>query len=153
VILGEELTLSGKNDLNEILAELSSVIVQKAPDGIRVSLRGMSDAQAPFHGTSVSMPTVAVNMDGVYSNRKDMSTGLFDLDRAEVLYGPQSTMYSSNSPGGVVNVETARPKLDKYEASGTLEYGNYNLLHAEGMVNFPISKTVALRTAFTRKKR
>jgi iron complex outermembrane recepter protein len=149
VILGEELTLSGKNDLNEILAEVSSVIIQKAPDGIRVSLRGMSDAQAPFHGTSVSIPTVAVNMDGGYSNRKDMSTGLFDLDRVEVLYGPQSTIYSSNSPGGVVNVETARPKIDKYEASGTLEYGNYNLLHTEGMVNFPISKTVALRTAFS----
>jgi iron complex outermembrane receptor protein len=149
VISAEDLRMSGKNDLNEILSDVGSAIIQKAPDGIRVSLRGVSDDSYPFHGASVSMPTVAVNMDGVYSNRKDMSTGLFDLERVEVLYGPQATLYSSNSPGGIVNIESARPKLDQYEASGTLEVGNYELLHTEGMVNAPVSDTLALRAAFT----
>jgi len=149
VISSEDLRMSGKNDLNEILSEVGSVIVQKAADGIRVSLRGVSDDSYPFHNAAVSMPTVAINMDGVYSNRKDMSSGLFDLERVEVLYGPQSTLYSSNSPGGIVNIVSASPKLDKYEASGTLEVGNYDLLHTEGMVNAPVSDTLALRAAFT----
>ncbi len=149
VISAEDLKMSGKNDLNEILSDVGSAIIQKAPDGIRVSLRGVSDDTYPFHGASVSMPTVAINLDGIYSNRKDMSTGLFDLERVEVLYGPQSTLYSSNSPGGIVNIESAKPKLDKYEASGTLEYGNYEMLHTEGMVNVPVSDTLAMRAAFT----
>jgi iron complex outermembrane receptor protein len=94
------------------------------------------------------MPTVALNVDGVFSNRKDTGTGLFDLERVEVLYGPQSTMYASNSPGGIVNVVTANPKLEKFEASGLLEVGNYNRLHTQGVMNTPIGSTVAIRAAF-----
>jgi iron complex outermembrane receptor protein len=149
VLSAEDLRVAGKNSLDDILSDVGSVMIQKAADGIRVSLRGVSDDSRTFHNASVSTPTVAVNMDGVYSNRKDMSSGLFDLERVEVLFGPQSTMYSSNSPGGIVNVETARPKLDKFEASGTLEVGNYDLLHTQGMVNLPLAETVALRMAFT----
>jgi iron complex outermembrane receptor protein len=149
VLSSEELKMSGKNDLDEILSNVSSVLVNKAADGLRISLRGISDDQSTFHNQSVSMPTVAVNMDGVYSNRKDTGSGLFDLERVEVLYGPQSTLYASNSPGGVVNVVTANPKLDKYEASGTIEYGNYELLHTEGSLNAPINNTMAFRAAYS----
>ncbi len=73
----------------------------------------------------------------------------FHIERVEVLYGPQSTMYASASPGGIVNIVTSNPKTDKYEASGTLEYGNYNLLHTEGSVNAPVNEKVALRAAFS----
>jgi len=88
-------------------------------------------------------------MDGVYSNRKDQGSDLYDLERVEVLYGPQSTLYASNSPGGVVNVVSANPKLDKFSTSGTLEFGNYNLRHFQGSMNAPVADKVALRAAFS----
>jgi len=151
VIVADELKSLGKTDIDEILSNVSSVMVQKSADGLRVSLRGYSDAAGTNFGQSTSTPVVAVNIDGVYSSRKDSGTSLYDMERVEVLFGPQSTLYASNSPGGIVNVETASPKLDKYEASGTLEYGNFNLLHTEGMVNVPISPIMSLRGAFQTK--
>lgn len=150
IISAEDLSMTGKNDLNEILSNIPSLVVGITSDGVRISLRGMGDdSEAYAGGQSVSMPSVALNMDGVYSNRKDTGFGLFDLERVEVLYGPQSTMYASNSPGGVVNVITASPKLDVYEVSGSIEYGNYETLHMEGVLNAPLGDKTALRAAFS----
>jgi iron complex outermembrane recepter protein len=151
VIAADELKSAGKSDIDDILSNVSNVMVQKSADGMRVSLRGYSDSGGTNHGQSTSTPAVAVNQDGVYSSRKDGGSDLYDIDRVEVLFGPQSTMYASNSPGGIVNVETAKPKIDKYEASGTLEFGNFNLLHTEGMVNVPLNSIMSLRTAFQTK--
>jgi len=130
-ISGETIKELGKTDIDQILSTVSSVIVNKAADGMRVTLRGMSNDNSMFQGRQVSTPTVAVNMDGAYTNRSAAGDNLFDIERVEVLYGPQSTLYSTASPGGVVNVVTANPKLDNFEASATLEGGNYNnrLIH------------------------
>ena len=148
-IVGEEMAELGKTSLETILENIPDAVIVKAADGLRISLRGMSDTTQTFHNQSLSAPTVAVNMDGVFSNRKDQGADLYDLERVEVLYGPQSTLYASNSPGGVVNVVSANPKLDKFSTSGSLEYGNYNLLHIQGTLNAPISSTVALRGSFS----
>jgi len=148
VISSEEIKELGKNDIDEILYGISNAIIEKAQDGYRVTIRGITDNSEAFHGQSMAPPAVAINTDGVYSNRKDTGSGLFDIERVEVLYGPQSTMYSSNSPGGIINVVTAQPKTDRYEVSGSLEYGNYELLHTEGAMNAPLSSKVALRASF-----
>ena len=149
VITAEEIRDFGKNDLDEILSTVSSAIIQKAQDGLRISIRGVNDYTDAGSGQVSATPTVAVNIDGVTSNRKDTGSGLFDLERVEVLYGPQSTLYATQSPGGIVNVITASPKLDTYEVSGTLEYGNYNLLHTDGVMNAPLGDKTAIRAAFT----
>lgn len=152
VISGEDLKEIGKTDLVEILSTLSNATIQKAQDGIRVTLRGVYDNSDAGSGQSMAAPSVAVNIDGVTSNRKDTGSGLFDVERVEVLYGPQSTLYATNSPGGIVNIVTASPKLDMFEGSATLEVGNYGLLHTEGAVNVPISEQIAFRAAFTTQK-
>jgi iron complex outermembrane recepter protein len=151
VIPAEELKSLGRSDIDDILSNVSNVMVQKSADGMRVSLRGFSDSAGTNHGQSTSSPAVAVNTDGVYTNRKDGGSDLYDIDRVEVLFGPQSTMYASTSPGGIVNIETAKPKIDKYEASGTLEYAKFNLLHTEGMVNVPVNSITSMRAAFQTK--
>lgn len=149
VFSAEELQQSGKNDLTEILSSVSGAVIQKAADGLRISIRGISDYTDVSDGQSSGAPTVAINVDGVTSNRKDTGSGLYDLERVEVLYGPQNTLYATNSPGGIVNVVTANPKLDQYQVSGLLELGNYDLVHAQGMLNMPVSEKIALRTAFS----
>jgi iron complex outermembrane recepter protein len=153
VISSDEIKELGKNNIDEILSGVSNTIIEKARDGYRIAIRGITDSSQPFHGMSTAQPAVAVNTDGVYSNRKDTVAGLFDIDRVEVLYGPQSTMYSSNSPGGIVNVVTAQPKLSTYSASAVVEAGNYNLQHFEGTVNAPLGDKIALRASLFSLKR
>lgn len=153
VISSEDIKALAKNDLDEIISKVSSAIVQKAADGYRISIRGISDDSSSSMGQSMAAPTVAVNTDGVYSNRKDTGMGLFDIERVEVLYGPQSTMYSSNSPGGIVNVVTAAPKTDKLEVSASIEAGSYGLLHTDGAVNVPVNDITALRASVSTSKR
>jgi len=94
----------------------------------------------------VQTPTVAINFDGAYNTEDSAGSNLFDVERVEVLYGPQSTMYGSNSPGGIVNIITASPKLDKYSASGSVEYAKYDLLNGNIALNAPVvSDKLAMR--------
>jgi iron complex outermembrane receptor protein len=148
VITGEDLKTKGDNDIDDILGNLSSVMITSASDGLRVSIRGMSNDSEPQNNLNTSKPTVAVNRDGVYTNRNTSNTNLFDLERVEVLMGPQSTLYASASPGGVVNVMTADPKLDEYGGYGILEYGTYENIRMEGAMNAPIGEKMAVRGAF-----
>lgn len=144
VLYSDDIQELGKNDLNEILSTVSGAIIQKTDDSLGITIRGVGNVTS-----GSGQPGVAINIDGVTSNRQDSGTGLFDLERIEILYGPQSTLYATNSPGGVVNVVTASPKLDGYYGSASLELGNYDLLHTAGMVNIPFNETVAVRASFT----
>jgi len=153
VISGEAMKEIGKNDIDQILSTVSSVIINKASDGMRVTLRGMANDQNNFGGMQASTPTVAVNMDGAFTQRNAAGNNLYDIERVEVLYGPQSTLYSSSTPGGVVNVITASPKLNQFEGSVSLEGGNYSLKRGELTLNVPVMSKLALRAAVSVNKR
>ncbi len=71
----------------------------------------------------------------------------FDVERIEVLRGPQGTLFGRNATGGVVNFITAKPDLNGFKAAGEVEYGNYNSLRVKGMVNVPIGETLGVRAA------
>lgn len=71
----------------------------------------------------------------------------FDLDRIEVLRGPQGTLFGRNATSGVVNVITARPNLSEFQASGQVEYGNYDSFEVQGMVNVPLADWAGVRLA------
>ena len=76
----------------------------------------------------------------------------YDVERVEVLRGPQGTLYGRNATGGVVNNITATPK-DTFSAQATGEYASYNRIKVTGYVNLPMSDTFALRVAGTLIKR
>ncbi|MBN1625847.1 MAG: TonB-dependent receptor, partial [Deltaproteobacteria bacterium] len=154
VITGEQMNEKGMNNIDEILKDVSSAIINSSSDGMRVAIRGIANDNSTQKGQTVSTPTVAVNIDGAYNSSNTAGQALFDIERVEVLSGPQSTMYASNSPGGIVNIVTASPKTDKYSASGSIEYGNYNLLNLQASVNVPVVQDkVALRAAVNMNKR
>lgn len=95
-----------------------------------------------------SDPAVAFNYDGVYIGRPSSTSGSFyDLQRVEVLKGPQGTLYGRNATGGAINVIPNRPQLDTLSADGTVSYGNYNTVNAQAAVNLPISTSGAFRLA------
>ncbi len=96
---------------------------------------------------------VAFSVDGVYVGRTTAVSGnFFDVQRIEVLKGPQGTLYGRNASGGAINLITNKPTPD-FGGSLSLEGGDYNLRRAQGFLNAPISDTLALRAAFYVSKR
>ena len=71
----------------------------------------------------------------------------YDVQRVETLRGPQGTLYGRNATGGVVNIITAKPVLEEFQADAKFTYGNYNTTKAKGMINLPLGETAALRLA------
>ncbi|MBN1627062.1 MAG: TonB-dependent receptor [Deltaproteobacteria bacterium] len=144
-ISGDELTEMGLTNLSDALAGISGALVQKIGHEMNVTIRGMVNNNPP--GSSVNMVGVAI--DGSYSNNFGMGqSGFYDMQRIEVLSGPQSTLYSRNSSGGVVNMVSNNPSAEGFEGSGSVEMGNYHLLNTQGMINVPLSDKVAFRAAF-----
>ncbi len=151
VITGEELAKQGKLNIDDILKNVANVAIQNTSEGMRVSIRGITDDSGTMSGQHVGGSTVAINVDGTYNNMENVGQNLFDVERVEVLFGPQSTMYGSNAPGGIVNIITAAPKTDKYSASLTQEIGTYHTYNTQIMLNAPvIQDKVALRLAASR---
>lgn len=106
-----------------------------------VSLRGQQN-QNP--GTA-NDPTVATYIDGVYIPRPSQGqTDLADIERIEVLRGPQGTLFGRNTTGGAINITTALP-TDYFEAVGKAEIGDYDYRSLAGTVNVPLTEGLAIR--------
>lgn len=89
-------------------------------------------------------PSVGVFIDGVYRSRSAAALSDFpNLERIEVLRGPQSTLFGKNASAGVINVVTAKPNLDNYEGSVSATYGDYSQIILKGDITGPLSDTTA----------
>ncbi|MBC7667696.1 MAG: TonB-dependent receptor [Gemmatimonadaceae bacterium] len=105
---------------------------------------------------------VGVSTDGgvgVHENNAPLQSGnlfdaeFFDVERVEVLRGPQGTLYGRNATGGVVNIITAKP-TDEFEANIRAEVGNFGTQKVRGMINLPIfGDKLAIRAAGAYLKR
>src|SRR5690554_570101 len=114
------------------------------------TIRGIGDLCV---GTSCDQATaIHLNDQPLFSTRL-FETEFFDLERVEVLRGPQGTLFGRNATAGVVNVVTAKPRIGEFQASGDAEYGNYDAIKVKGMVNIPIGENLALRGAGVYVKR
>jgi len=110
------------------------------------ALRGVSMSDFSLNQAS----PVATYYDEVYKgNFAFLGIALFDLERVEVLRGPQGTLYGKNTTGGAVNFISRAPKLGKTEGYLTAGYGNYNRHEANGAINLPLGEKLAARVAFT----
>jgi len=110
-----------------------------SPDSAVFTIRGVGVNDAdPYVGT-----TVSVVVDGVPVG---VNTGallsLFDIERVEILRGPQGTLFGANTTGGVVNVVTKQP-TGKFGGEAQVVYGNYNRLDINAALNFPITEGLA----------
>lgn len=108
------------------------------------TIRGIGDLCVGV--TCDAATAIHVNGSPLFGTRL-FETEYFDLERVEVLRGPQGTLFGRNATSGVVNFVTAKPDLGAFGASGELEYGNYNSIRVEGMVNAPITDTIGVRLA------
>lgn len=133
------------------VATLSSVVPNMTfgTDGgsARISIRGIGfDTIDPG-----SEARVAYHLDGIYVSRPGAQLGtLFDVDRVEVLSGPQGTLYGRNATGGSINVITRQP-TDELSGYARLTGGNYGTINSEAAISGPVADGWSARLAVSTK--
>ena len=152
VITGKELERAQINDVLDLQASIPSLrVVQLQNSGqVNFLIRGFGNG-ANNPGIE---PSVGVFIDGVYRSRSGSALGdMPNVERIEVLRGPQSTLFGKNASAGVISVITAEPNMDEMGGSAAFTYGNYNQVIAKGFIDGPITDTLGFSLAATVNER
>jgi iron complex outermembrane receptor protein len=146
VIGSQTLAIQNQNTLQDLTQLVPSVHVDSG--GLETNnffIRGIGSG-----GNEAFDQSVSTFVDDVYHGRSRMSGATFlDLDRIEVLKGPQSTFFGNNAIAGALNIVTKKPG-DEFDAWGRLLYGQFGQYAAEGAIGGPITDTFGARLAVTR---
>ena len=143
-ITAEGLVRSGVSDVTRIDLITPGVTFARYGADSKISMRG-ANSNNTFLDSS---PSVGVFVDGVYRPRAAQQTrAFFDVQRLEVLKGPQGTLYGRNTLAGAVNLYSNGPSTKGFEAGVTAQYARFNTVKAEGFVNVPLSENLAVRLA------
>jgi len=143
----EDLTRNGVKDIRDAsdLVPNFNVAFSPTDSGVQLTMRGINSNNF----TEIGDPSVAFHVDGVYSPRPQGAVALmFDLERLEIMRGPQGTLFGRNSAAGSVNVITAKPSQDGIFGTLGAEIGNRNQRNILGTLNLPVTDTLALRGNF-----
>ncbi|MBY8823573.1 TonB-dependent receptor [Sphingomonas colocasiae] len=131
-------------DLENVVPGLKVSLFSTAP---KITIRGVGSEAYNYGGD----PGVAFHANGVYIGRPEAQRGaFFDLERVEVLRGPQGTLYGRNTTGGAINLIYRRP-TQEFEAVLSGSYGNYDAYEASAVVNGGLSDTISARLGFKRE--
>ncbi len=143
-VSGETLEKTGATDVRALGQVAPSLLVSGATSEVNFTarIRGI--------GTVGENPglesSVGLFIDGVYRSRTGVGLSeLGDIERVEVLRGPQGTLFGRNSTAGLINIVTKGPDLTGFGAKGSISYGNYDYWRVDGMINAPLGETAAVR--------
>ncbi|WP_159269876.1 TonB-dependent receptor [Zhongshania aliphaticivorans] len=150
----QDLENSGALTMEDIQAYIPGL---KVGDGVRGGgttqssfiIRGIDSSNISTGGD----PSVATFLDGVYLPRAAITVPFSDMERVEVLKGPQGTLFGRNAAAGVVSFIPNAPNLDETEGFITAKLGSYDLFRVEGMGNFPLTDSLALRVNLLHNQR
>jgi iron complex outermembrane recepter protein len=150
----ETLERQGINDIKNLASISPSFNIQSSQtetQGTSIKIRGVGTT-----GNNTGLESsVGVFIDGVYQSRPGVALGdLVDLERLEILRGPQGTLFGRNTSAGALNVTTKRPSLSEFSGFANATYGNYNFMNVQAGVSVPIAQDVAgVRVSGTWRKR
>lgn len=140
----KDLGVKTSTDLGEITPNITIALPSGAGNQPLITIRGIG---LNDYDTANSGPN-GVYMDEVYlSSPSSQTFQIFDLERIEVLKGPQGTLYGRNSSGGAINFVSAKPTA---EPSGNIQidYSSYNTVNVEGAISGPLTDNLTGRLAF-----
>jgi len=141
-VTGDDLAKSGISNPTQLDAAVPNLAISRN-QGLQITIRGVTSAD----NTEKGDPSAAFMLNGIYIARPQaQEVSFFDIDRVEVLRGPQGTLYGRNSTAGVVNVLSARPKM-QFGGSVDAMYASYNNINATGVLNAPLATNLAIRAA------
>ena len=135
------------NDLQDLSVYVPGLQQQVLPLSSRIILRGVTSGD-----NNAFEQAVGVYVDGIYRGKMNQQhAGLFDIERVEVLHGPQVTLYGNSSIGGAISMSTVKPHFDPdHSTSFNISY-QHEFEYDEDLVNLgvniPVSNTVAFRIA------
>ncbi|HEX5537969.1 MAG TPA: TonB-dependent receptor, partial [Sphingobium sp.] len=149
---GEQLRALNVTDSRELASLTPGVHLGGALAGqnSQYTIRGVT--QNDFNDM-VEAPNAVYLDDGYIAIGQGQTFALFDIDRVEVLKGPQGTLFGRNATGGLVRYITRKPRLDTVEGFVDLNYGIYDsygapgAFHGEAAINLPMGSTMATRFA------
>jgi len=143
----EMLAARGQTDISQVAAQAPNVTLRPQPQnggsGLIAFIRGVGQVDFNY----ALDPAVGLYVDDVYIPTLSASLlELVDLDRVEILRGPQGTLAGKNSLGGAIKLFSARPRGD---GSGSLrvEYGSYNNISIRGMADIGLTDNLAMRVS------
>lgn len=149
-IAGDDLIAQGVTDPTTLGNFVPNIALDRgAQNGLQITIRGVSSNDSTEKGD----PSAAFLVDGIVIARPQaQDVAFFDIERVEVLRGPQGTLFGRNSTAGVVHLISARPK-DEFEASINASYGNFDAVQATGVLNVPLNENIAVRAAVNYDRR
>jgi iron complex outermembrane receptor protein len=139
---GDALQNSGYQSLTN-LQYTTPGLTYDPTQGAAFQIRGVGSTSFDFsNAKSVNVVVDDVVMDA----QRDLGiTGLVDIERVDVLMGPQGTLFGKNSTSGVISITTVKPKLNDFSGKVYASYGERNDRTINGTVNIPLGHTAALR--------
>ena len=144
VIQGRALKRGAITSATQLTSLLPSVQIGSSGPAPSIFLRGVG----AYSSTAGQSPAVPFYVDGTYVGRSEsLPSEFYDVDRIELLKGPQGTLYGRNASGGAFNILTTRPVLNTTSGNASVEFGNFGEKVFEGGVTVPLSQTLALRAS------
>ena len=146
---GDEASELGLYTLDSIDHVAPDTVVDHSFNGVNVTVRGIGTTDL----TDRASPGISTVIDGVQQQSSyALDFALFDIDRVEVLRGPQGTLYGAGSPGGVINIVSNRPTFTGgLEAAA--ELGNFDTRRESAVLNGPVNPNLAFRLALAANDR
>jgi iron complex outermembrane recepter protein len=148
-VSGEEIAEAGVKNARDLNGLIPNVIINTNAAATEFTIRGITST----NNTEIGNPAVGFHLDGVYLGRPDQAgLAFFDIERIEVLRGPQGTLWGRNATAGAINVITNKPK-NKLEGAVMFEVGNFDSTRTEAMINFPVNDSFMIRAALATENR
>ena len=111
-----------------------------------ISIRGIGNET---NQNAIAAPSVAFHMDGIFvASPFALQTDFIDVDRIEVIRGPQGTLFGQNSTGGAINVISKKPSMNESFGKSDITFGNYGLSKFRSSNNIPLGQNIASRISF-----
>ena len=152
VLRGEDLENRQISTFVDISAIAPGVNVAKN-EGFKtvITIRGVG---YETNQNAIATPSVSYHLDGIYvASPYSLQTDFLDLERIEVLRGPQGTLFGQNSTGGAINVITQAPTTEAAFGSADLTLGDHGLTKLRAIINRPLNENLAMRASFISNKR